>query len=159
MKGVKAMTEADITNMITNNPDATGLGAILGLGIGLLIFVSIISIALAVLEIVGLWKSFNKAGQHGWAAIIPFYNIFVLIRTAKMEWWHFLIVLAIACVTGVENTTVAGLASLAFVVYWFVINIKFAKAFGKGAGLGIVCTLFPYIGYMIVGCGSAQYQK
>lgn len=153
------MKEANFSNLIQSNPDASALGALIGLGVGIIVFIAIIAIVLTILEIVGLWKSFNKADQPGWAAIIPFYNVFVLIKTAKMEWWHFLIVLALAFLTTVDSDTVSGLAGLAYVVYWFVINIKFAKAFGRGAGLGIVCTLFPYIGYMILGCGSAEYEK
>lgn len=153
------MNGTDFSNVIQSNPDASALGALIGLGVGVLVFVAMIAIVLTILEIIGLWKSFNKAGQHGWAAIIPFYNVFVLIKTAKMEWWHFLIVLALAFLTTVDSDTVSGLAGLAYIVYWFVINIKFAKAFGRGAGLGIVCALFPYIGYMILGCGSAEYQK
>ena len=156
------MTEADIskfTDTISSSPDATVLGAILGLGIGILIFVCIIGIAVLILEIIGLVKTFKKAGEPGWAAIIPFYNVFVLIKIAKLEWWHFLIVIALSELMTVENDTVSGLSGLAYLAYLFVINIKLTKAFGRGAGLGVVCTLFPYIGYMILGCGSAKYEK
>ena len=156
------MTEADIskfTDTMQSSPDATAIGALLGLGAGLIIFVCIIGLAIIVLEIIGLVKTFKKAGEPGWAAIIPFYNFFVLIKIAKLEWWHFLIVIAITALTTVENDTVSGLAGLAYLVYLFVINIKLTKAFGRGAGLGVVCTLFPYIGYMILGCGSAKYEK
>lgn len=52
------------------------VGALAGLGILVIIFV-IIAI---ILEVIGLWKIFNKASQPGWAAIIPFYDYFVLIN-------------------------------------------------------------------------------
>ena len=35
-----------------------------------------LSLAFAVLAIVAMWKIFEKAGKPGWAAIIPFYNIY-----------------------------------------------------------------------------------
>jgi len=38
--------------------------------------------------IVVMWKLFVKAGQPGWAAIIPFYNTYTLIKIAgKPGWW------------------------------------------------------------------------
>ena len=144
------MTEADMTTL---------LNGFVGAALGLAIFVSILCIAAIVLEIIGLWKTFNKAGQPGWAAIIPFYNLFILVKTAKMEWWHFLIVAGLMIVYYLEIKYVSVCAALAAVVYMFVINIKLAKAFGRGAGLGVVCTLIPCVGYMILGCGSAKYQK
>lgn len=41
---------------------------------------NIISIAFAVLMIVALWKIYEKAGEHGWAAIVPFYRSYVLYK-------------------------------------------------------------------------------
>ena len=36
-----------------------------------------------VLVIAGLWKVFTKAGEHGWAAIIPFYNYWCMLRDRR----------------------------------------------------------------------------
>jgi hypothetical protein len=51
-----------------------------------------ISIALTVLLIVAWWKLFEKAGEHGWAAIIPYYNSYVLFKISgkKKLYWAFL---------------------------------------------------------------------
>ena len=38
-------------------------------------FGTILSLAVAVLGVVAMWKIFEKAGEPGWAAIIPFYNL------------------------------------------------------------------------------------
>lgn len=35
----------------------------------------ILYLAVIVLTIAGMWKTFDKAGQPGWAAIVPFYNM------------------------------------------------------------------------------------
>ena len=48
---------------------------------------SMMSLAVAVLMIIGLWKVFVKAGKPGWHAIIPFlnvYDIFDIAWTKKM---------------------------------------------------------------------------
>jgi hypothetical protein len=34
--------------------------------------------AVIILLIAAMWKVFSKAGQPGWAAIIPIYNIYVM---------------------------------------------------------------------------------
>ena len=55
---------------------------------------SIIQLALSILMIVSMWKVFETFGQKGWACIIPFYNIIVMLRIAKWEpvkFWFFLI--------------------------------------------------------------------
>ncbi len=43
--------------------------------------------AIAVLVIVGWWKIFEKAGEAGWKAIIPIYNVIVLLRISGKPWW------------------------------------------------------------------------
>ena len=48
----------------------------------------VIYLALIVLEIAGIWKIFTKAGQPGWASIIPIYNILVWLKIAgRPAWW------------------------------------------------------------------------
>ncbi len=142
--------------------ETEALEQILGLGAGLLVTCLIISLAMVVLEIVGLWTSFKKAGNHGWAAIIPFYNVWVLLKTAKLKGYNFVIYIVLAFVADLTYKSVPALSSiclLAVIVYSFVINIKFAKAFGKSAGIGVLAVFFPYIIYPIIGLGSAKYQK
>lgn len=56
------------------------------IGLGVSFF--LIMIAIAVFQIICLWKIFEKAGKPGWAAIIPIYNIIVLLEVAgKPVWW------------------------------------------------------------------------
>ena len=46
------------------------------LPIGLIIFIVGLALAVAAFLIAAMWKIFTKAGQPGWAAIIPIYNIY-----------------------------------------------------------------------------------
>ena len=42
----------------------------------------------------GMWKVFEKAGEPGWAALIPIYNLVVLVKIAGKEmWWVVLMLL------------------------------------------------------------------
>ena len=43
---------------------------------------TIIWIAAWILVIVGMWKTFVKAGKPGWGAIIPIYNAYLMIKIA-----------------------------------------------------------------------------
>lgn len=55
---------------------------------------SIISLAIMVLMIVSMWKINTTFGQPGWACIIPFYNIIVLLRIVgwdPVKFWFFFI--------------------------------------------------------------------
>lgn len=57
-------------------------------------FASLIQLACIVLIVVSLWKIFEKFGEKGWAAVIPFYNLYVLIRIVgwkPVKFWFFFI--------------------------------------------------------------------
>ena len=40
---------------------------------------TLISLAMVVFSVVIVWRIFVKAGEHGWASLIPFYNFDFLI--------------------------------------------------------------------------------
>ena len=102
---------------------------------------SIIGLLIGILVIAGLWKVFTKAGKPGWAAIIPIYNLIVLLQIAgKPLWW-----IVLFCIPIVN-----------FVVAVMVL-INVAKAFGKGTGFAIGMLLLGPIFIPILGFGSAQY--
>ena len=49
---------------------------------------AIVGLLVAILVIAGLWRVFTKAGKPGWAALIPIYNLIVLLQIAgKPAWW------------------------------------------------------------------------
>ena len=52
------------------------------------IIFGLISLAIMGVVIAGIWKVFEKAGKPGWAALVPIYNIIVLLDIAgKPAWW------------------------------------------------------------------------
>jgi len=103
---------------------------------------SLVFLALAVLIIASFWKVFTKAGQPGWAAIIPIYNIIVWLRIAgRPGWWIILLLIPI----------------VGFVIA-IVVSIDFAKKFGKGVGFAMGLVFLGFIFYPILAWGSAQYS-
>lgn len=112
-------------------------GILAGIGTGAVI----LYLAIVVIMIIGMWKVFEKAGKPGWAAIIPIYNLIVLIEIVgkPMIWILWLI---IPCVNFV------------FIVWLY--NLV-AKSFGKSEGFTVGMLIFPYIFWPILGFGSAIY--
>ena len=103
----------------------------------------IIYIAIILLELVALWKIYTKAGQPGWAAIIPIYNIIVFLKIIKMDWWHILIMIFVP---------------FAALVYSIIFDFKLAKVFGKGVGYGFLLLFFTPIMYPVLAFGDAKYE-
>lgn len=101
----------------------------------------LIELALLVVICAGFWKMFEKAGQPGWAAIIPVYNIYVMCKIGgKPGWW--LLLLLIPFVNLVFSIWIANMIS---------------KSFGKDEGFTVGLVLLGVIFYPILGFGSATY--
>lgn len=128
-----------IATLAQQNGYGGGSGTAGAIG-GLIAFVLWLSIV--VLVIAGWWKTFAKAGQPGWAAIIPIFNFFILCKIAGKPWWWLLLFLI-----PIVNFVIAILLALAV-----------AKSFGKSALFGLGLAFLAPIFYCILGFGSAQYQ-
>lgn len=108
------------------------------------IVAAIIYLAIAVVAIVALWKMFVKAGEPGWAGIIPLYNTYTLTKIAGLNPWLFLLML----IPGVNAI---------FAIY---LMIKIGEAFGKTIGWSIVfLIILSLVGWLILGFGSATYHR
>src|SRR5215216_1071736 len=103
---------------------------------------TIVGLLIAVLLIVAMWKVFTKAGQPGWASIIPIYNLYIWCKIVGRPWWWILLML---------------IPFVNFIVA-IILCIYLAKSFGKGVGFGIGLALLGIIFFPILGFGSAQYQ-
>jgi hypothetical protein len=109
-----------------------------GIGIvGMLVYFAVIIVLLA-----GYWKVFEKAGEPGWGAIVPIYNLYIMLKIAgKPAWWLILMLIPFV------NLVVA-----------IMVNLEIAKRFGKSDGFGIGLALLSIIFYPILGFGDAVYQ-
>lgn len=94
-----------------------------------------------VLIVVGMWTVFNKAGQPGWAALIPIYNLYILF---KVGGWSGLSMLLL-------------LIPVVNVVVLFLVTLAVARKFGKGLFFTLGLTFLPFFFYPILGLGSSTY--
>lgn len=133
------------------------------LGAGIIIAWVIIGIVIWIVQAAGYWKMFEKAGQPGWAAIIPIYNVWVMIeiiRRPKNWFWIIAALTAAIILIGwipILGQIIAFGGGIALLVFQLLISLDMAKVFGKDVTWGILLWLFPYVIAPILGFGSARY--
>ena len=95
-----------------------------------------------VLLLASFWKIYSKAGQPGWACIVPIYNIIVLLEVVKKPIWWFLLLMI----------------PFVNIVIYLIIYHRLSVAYGKGGGFTAGLILLPVVFFPILGLGSAEYD-
>jgi len=114
-----------------------GVVAALFGGVFFLIWLAVLAVV-----IVSLWKIFDKAGQPGWAALVPIYNLIVALQIVqKPLWW--IVLFLIPCVNFVG---------------FILLGLEIAKAFGKSTGFAAGLILLPFVFYPMLAFGDSRYQ-
>ncbi|MEA2239163.1 MAG: hypothetical protein QOC81_3887 [Thermoanaerobaculia bacterium] len=112
------------------------LSPAVGIGLGICYLVVILLI------IISLWKIFVKAGKPGWAAIVPIYNLIVLIEICcKPLWWFILL-----------------LIPFVNIIVLIILYVELAKRFGKGVGFAIGLLILPFIFFPVLAFSDAKYS-
>ena len=89
-----------------------------------------------------LWV-FPKAGQPRWAAVVPGYNIYVLVvGVARLSLLWFVLLL-----TPVVQIIAA-----------ILVNVEVARRFGRSEAFGLGLALLGFVFYPVLGLGDAKYQ-
>lgn len=110
--------------------------------IGMLIM--LMSLFFCVAMLAAMWRIFTKAGQPGWACIIPIYNLVVMMRIVGLPLWTILLYFV----------PFVNLVASIYVIH------RLALAFGKDV-MWTVGMIFPFTApfvYMALGFGDAQYK-
>ena len=91
--------------------------------------------------IASLWTTFSKAGKPGWAAIVPIYNLIVLLEiVGKPWWWLFLMLIPIVNL-----------------VILIIVYHNLSLSFGKSGGFTVGLILLGFIFLPILAFGDAKY--
>jgi len=103
----------------------------------ILIYLAVIAVMIA-----SWWVIFTKAGQPGWAILIPIYNIIVMLKVVnKPIWWLVLL-----------------LIPLVNFIIMIILMVELAKVFGKSGGFAVGLILLGIIFLPMLAFGDAQYQ-
>lgn len=101
----------------------------------------ILFVAIFIFMIAAQWKVFVKAGQPGWACLIPIYNLYIMTKIGgKPGYWTLLCLIPFA--------------NIIFAI-WLINMIS--KSFGKDEGFTVGLLLLGIIFWPILGFGSAKY--
>ena len=120
--------------------------------IGITVFAVVFVLGLSV---IGNWLIFSKAGEHPWAALIPFYNSYVLHRMTWGQGWMFLIpiVLGMLCTESFFGTV----CSLLLIVFHGLTSYKLSLSFGHGIGFEIGLFFIPFLFRLIIGLSDQAW--
>lgn len=120
------------------------LGTVLQGGGGPSPILLLVWLALVVVVIAGVWKTFEKAGQPGWAAIIPIYNFYIMLKIGNNEWWWLLVMFFIPLVN---------------IYAYYKMFAGVSKAFGQGVGYALGLWFLGFIFFPLLGFSDDyQYQ-
>ncbi len=103
------------------------------------------TVVFAGLSALAYWKVFEKAGEPGWASLIPMYNVMVLLKIGGQNpLWGLLLLTACGSI-------------VTFVLY-ILACIEIAKRFGQESVYAVGLILLGIVFFPILGFGSAQYR-
>lgn len=100
----------------------------------------VIFMAILIFLVASVWKIFVKAGEPGWACLIPIYNLYIFLKIVGRPWWWILL---------------AFIPVISLVL--LITPFDLAKRFDKGIGFGLGLLLLGFIFYPILGFGDAEY--
>ena len=105
------------------------------------VIVVVVWLGFGVFMIASLWKVLTKAGQPGWAVLIPIYNLYVMLKVAGMSGWWVL----------------GAFVPILSIVVAVLMVMGIARNFGKGGGFAAGLFFLPFIFYPILAFGDAKY--
>ena len=116
------------------------IGLMAGLGMGIMLF----AFAIGIFAIVCHWKVYSKAGEPGWACIIPIYNLIIFLKIVNKPWWYLFMFL--------------------IPIYgWFILPIicihRLSLSFGKNAWFTLGLLFFNVIFFAILAFDNSTYTK
>jgi hypothetical protein len=103
-----------------------------------------VTLGLIVFLIASMWKVFEKAGEPGWAAVVPIYNLYVLtckIAGKDVGWF------------------ILEFVPLVNIITSLLVAMEIARKFRQSDAFGIVgLWMFPFVGFPILAFGNAEYS-
>jgi len=130
---------------------------------------------LGVLLLISQWVINTKAGQPGWAVLIPIYTTFVHLRVIRRpaQWgWIILATSTAQFFLSIYEQIVYAqdksqpfwlvgisiLFSIVLAIYGVRMTHGFARVFGKTTWFTVGLIFFPYVFFPILAFGNARYQ-
>lgn len=109
--------------------------------IGFVLF--LIPIAVVIFTIMFLWHVFKKAGKEGWEALVPIYNVIVLLEITELPIWYIaLLFVPLGCI-----------------YVYIMICLELSRRFKQSTGFSIgLIFLFPIFVGILAFNESIKYE-
>lgn len=105
------------------------------------ILILAVELIVAVMSIMVMWSIYERAGQPGWASIVPIYNVIILLKIAgRPAWWFLLMMIPV----------------VNFIIL-FMICMDLAVAFDRGIPFAAGLFFLPFIFYPLLAFGEPDY--
>ncbi|WP_336330243.1 MULTISPECIES: DUF5684 domain-containing protein [unclassified Haloarcula] len=101
------------------------------------------NLLIAGIQIAGMWMVFEKADHAGWKAIVPIYDLYIMLKIGENAWW-WLVLLLVPFVN---------------IYAWYKIHAGVARAFGRGIGFGLGLAFLGILFFPLLGFGDYQYRQ
>ena len=141
--------------------------ALLMMFAGIFIVLAIYLLAFIIIDVIGSWNIFKKAGEKGWKAIIPFYSTYTMYKIAWKPMW-FWIWLSIVVVDltiyfigleigNPEMVAFSWLLTLVASLFYIPLSYQLSKSFGHGIGFTFGLIFLYPIFILILAFNKSQY--
>lgn len=102
-----------------------------------------VSVVFVLVMIASVWRTFSKAGEPGWASIVPIYNAYVYFKIAdKPAWWIILLAVPVA------NLVFLGSAGMSM-----------AENFGRSKAFGLGIAFLGFFFYPVLAFGGSKFKE
>ena len=172
-----------LAELTARDKEIVAAGAIAGSSIAVVV---VFSITFWILTIIASWKVLQKAGEPGWKAIIPIYNVYMMYKIVGMAGWFWGLLAAsfiFSIVTAIDGTAeVMGytdqaqyaaidwskhiptvIALVLYMIFAIVAEVIYAnrtsKSFGHGVGFAVGLFFLQPIFWLILGFDKSKYNK
>ncbi len=133
------MMDSMVSNLLTNGI-AGAFGGFFG---GVFLFVLLFTVVALFFYIFVSCKVFIKAGRQWWEAIIPFYNLYVLVIIAGLPWWSLIFFFV----------------PFLSVIVSCIVMYKLSERFGYGIGFTLGLIFLPFIFLPILAFDNSVYRS
>lgn len=135
----------------------------------LMVIIASVGLIATILKIIALWRLFEKAGEKGWKALIPIYDLYILTKLCwdtKYFWVLLVASLASGFISsfdvngeqvGLFSVMVALCVGVYSIFYTVFLYVREARSYGKGEGFAIGLVFLNTIFSCILAFGKSKY--
>ena len=118
----------------------------------ILLFIGVV----VLINVIGHYKLFKKAGKSGWSAFIPVYNTYVGCQICGINtMWVF--ILLVASFLSIIIPFLSFILTICSLYFRIIFSISMAKSFGKSEAFALGLIFLGPIFYLILGFSDSMY--